>query len=222
MYSRKPITAAIALLLTSLAAVAPASATNPDTGITTCTTGANTVFRVTGHPGKSALFPPRTIVKQGRCEDEAGDQLMLVSFVDAPGGQALLKGNADKAIRQVFKPEEASNPALAFSNLCVAHTVLRQWDEARPACDAAVTAAEKNQARFSRWPSENRRLSNKVAAAALSNRAVMNWLADDAFAAQRDFERARTMAPKATFVVRNADLGMRLPAQLRYETAPIG
>lgn len=222
MFNFKSRISAAALLISSLSVLAPAEATESVAEVTTCSTGQNVLFRTVGHPGKTALFPARTLVSQGRCDSDTDDKLMMVSFVDAAGGQALLTGRADRAIRQIFKPEDAASPVLAFSNLCVANTVLNRWEDALPACDAAVNAAERNKERYSRWPGEQRRLANKVAAAAYSNRAVMHWMADDAFKAQTDFARARTIAPKAAFVVRNAELSMRLPAQLRQEGGPTG
>ena len=50
----------------------------------------------------------------------------------------------------------------------------------------------------------------------------MNWLSLDVPAAQGDFARARALAPKAPFVVRNADLAVRLPARVEYAGPPIG
>jgi hypothetical protein len=195
---------------------------NEPASIEACTTGKDVVFRSVGHPGKSSMLPRRESTTP-RCTESDGKALMLVSFIDAPGGTALLAGKADRAIHQLTEQDPGSDNTLALNNLCVAHTALRQWTEARASCDAAVSAAEAlHRSVKDRWPNDRRRLANNVAAAVYSNRAVMNWLSLDALAAQGDFSRARTIAPKASFVVRNADLAMRLPARLEHGSLPIG
>jgi hypothetical protein len=220
MSTRYSFAATAALLLSVSFGGSPAAATGNDpVSVEACTTGKNVVFRAAGHPGKSPLLPQREIMVAGQCTDSAGQRLMLVTFTDAPGGEALLAGNADRAIRQLTEQAPGRDATLVFNNLCVAHTALRQWPEARLACDAAVNAAANRKVAGS---SERRRLANKVAAAVYSNRAVMNWLSLDAVAAQGDFAQARSIAPKASFVLRNAELAMRLPARVEYGNLPIG
>jgi hypothetical protein len=190
--------------------------------IEACTTGKNIVFRSVGHPGKSQMLP-RSASAVPRCTGSDGKALMLVSFIDAPGGKALLAGKADRALQQLGDQDPRSDNTLALNNLCVAHTALRQWTEARTSCDAAVSAAAAmHRSVVVRWPNDRHRLANNVAAAVYSNRAVMNWLSLDTVAAQGDFARARTIAPKAGFVVRNAELATRLPARVEYGSLPIG
>jgi len=151
-----------------------------------------------------------------------GKSLMLVSFTDAPGGKALTSGNVDRAMRELSAQTRGTPPVTLLNNLCVAHTVQHEWAEARDSCDAAVAAATEQRAQARRWSSERSQLANKVAAAVYSNRAVMSWLSNDALAAQGDIARARAMAPKANFVVRNAELAARLPARVEYATPPVG
>jgi hypothetical protein len=50
----------------------------------------------------------------------------------------------------------------------------------------------------------------------------MSWLSDDVLAAQGDIARASAIAPKANFVVRNAELAARLPARVEYASPPVG
>ena len=138
------------------------------------------------------------------------------------GGKALTAGKVDRAMRELTQNTKGSSPVSLLNNLCVAHTVLREWDEARDSCDAAVAAATEQRAEARRWSSERRRLANKVAAAVYSNRAVMNWLSNDARAAQGDIARASSIAPKANFVVRNAELAARLPARVGQASQPAG
>ena len=195
---------------------------NEPASIEACTTGKNVMFRTAGHPGKSPVQSRRASTMP-RCSGSDGRALMLVSFIDAPGGTALLAGKADRAIHQLTGQTPASDNTLALNNLCVAHTALRQWTEARISCDAAVSAAvAMHRSVQARWPTERRRLADNVAAAVYSNRAVMNSLSLDVLAAQGDFARARAIAPKASFVVRNAELTTRLPARVEYGSLPIG
>jgi hypothetical protein len=213
--------AAVLLFVSFGGASAAMAADNESASIEACTTGKNVVFRAVGHPGKSTLLPRRES-GMPRCATGAGQGLLMVSFIDAPGGMALLAGKTDRAIHQLTEQNPGADATLALNNLCVAHTALRQWVDARASCDAAVSAAAKQQPVQSRWSSERSRLANKVAAAVYSNRAVMNWLSQDVVAAQGDFARARAIAPKASFVVRNAELAVRLPARVEYGNLPIG
>jgi hypothetical protein len=210
------------LAMASLCGPSVARAQGNDAAVDVCKAGSKTVIRAVGHPGKSALMPPRYIQVPERCESGAGNGLMLVSFIDATGGEALTQGNLARAIHQLTRQEPDAQQTLALNNLCVAHIALRQWSEARSSCDAAVAAARDDQATHSRWPGERRRLANKVAAAVYSNRAVMSWLSNDAVGAQGDFAKAQSMAPKAGFVVRNAELAARLPARVEYASQPVG
>jgi hypothetical protein len=210
------------LLIATLWGSSAAVAGNDATGVEVCSSGKTVAIRAAGHPGKSTLMPRRDKQVPARCSASTAHSLMLVSFVDAAGGEALTRGNLARAIRQLNEQDPGSSDVLALNNQCVAHTALRQWAEARSSCDAAVTAAAEQREVLNRWPGERRRLANKVAAAVYSNRAVMNWLADDAAAAQGDFARAQAMAPKANFVVRNAELAARLPARVEYANLPVG
>jgi hypothetical protein len=222
MSFRKPFAAGAALLLfASIGGTHAVAAGTEDASIAICKAGANKTLLHVGHPGKSALFPRRTVSSTPSCPSAGSQALMLVSFLEAPGGTALMAGKSDRAIREIARDRDADS-AVALSNLCVAHTTLRQWAEARTSCDAAVAAAEEQKVAGSRWPGERRRWVTEAAAAVYSNRAVMNWLSVDVPAAQGDFARARALAPKATFVVRNADLAVRLPARVEYASMPTG
>jgi len=220
MFTRYSSAAGAAVLLMSTLCGAPAAlADDNDASVVVCNTGKDVVIRASGHPGKS-LSLPRREVQVENCSTQAARKLMLVSFTDFTGGKALTTGNVERAIRELSR-DAGKNPSLALNNLCVAHTALGQWEEAQDSCDAAVAAAADNLAIHGRWPGEQRRLANKVAAAVFSNRAVMHAMSKDAVAAQGDFARARAMAPKARFVARNAELAARLPARVDYGTLPV-
>ena len=57
--------------------------------------------------------------------------------------------------------------------------------------------------------------ADKRVAVAYSNRAVLRWLARDTVEAYADLAHARTIEPKASFVSRNRELTVRVPAQLQ-------
>lgn len=216
--------AVVALLSLAAAGSTNALASETEsTGIAACTTGSAAVFRGPAHPAKSALFGRHVYLKPLACKKVADTaQPLLASFTDAVGGQALVRGQPERAIRQIEAPRMGGVTPLELNNLCVAHTVLRQWSDAQTACDAAVEAAVREQQTEGRWPGARRRAINKVAATAFSNRAVMHWMSEDVVAAQGDYARARELAPKAVFVERNTDLSARLPARVEYATIPTG
>jgi hypothetical protein len=102
--------------------------------------------------------------------------------------------------------------SLTLTNLCVAHTVLRQWTEARDTCDAAIALATANRTKLMFRPGVSRTQLDTSASMAYSNRAVLNWLTRDALAAQNDLARARDISPKAFYVTRNERLSADAPA----------
>jgi hypothetical protein len=146
------------------------------------------------------------------CKQIARKPLVLTSFIDAPGGAALVAGKTARARVQIAS--DASNPA-ELTNLCVMHTVQRDWSAARISCDAAVEVATLKRARVHGWDDAVRRLADLRVAAAYSNRAVLNWLAGDTGASHGDIVRARAIEPRASFVQRNFELTVRVPAQVQ-------
>lgn len=224
--SKSLATAATLLLLASFGVAAPVLATETNAGMeAVCASGTRVLFRSTGHPSKSMTYKRHEVRVPRLCSSASRDALVLASFVDGPGGVALMAGRAERAIEQIAK-HESKDPAAALTNLCVAHTVLRQWSQSRDACDAAVAAALDERTRRKDWPGTRLPGADKSAAIAYSNRAVMHWLSRDKTAAANDLARARAIAPKAGFVIRNAELTALVPthAQVRVQNgyAPIG
>ena len=70
---------------------------------------------------------------------------MLVSFLDAPGGKALVAGKSDRAIREIAKDPDFGFGGRAEQPLCCAHEAAAVGRGAKSSCDAAVTAAEKER-----------------------------------------------------------------------------
>ncbi len=226
MSSRKSIaTASALLLLAAIGATTPATADEAGAGpVAVCTSSNRVVFRTAGHPGKSATYQRREVKLTGRCSDAAPEALMLSSFVDGPGGAALMAGRTARAIEQISVSSDEALSAFALTNLCVAHTVQREWSQARDACDAAVAAALDQRETYRDWPGTRLQHADQAAAIAYSNRAVMHWMSRNTIAAESDLARAREIAPKAEFVVRNSALTARVAAHARMErvSLPIG
>jgi hypothetical protein len=223
--SKSIATAATMLLLASFGVSAPVIAADADAGaVATCASGTRVVFRPTGHPAKSMVAKRHEVSAPRGCSGAARKALMLASFVDSPGGAALVAGQSDRAIKQISASRKANLSANTLTNLCVAHTVARDWSQAPDACDAAVAAALDARKRSAIWPRAHLERANKAVAVAYSNRAVMHWLSRDSLASGTDLARARAIAPKANFVVRNSEMTGRIPtdAQVRREFTPIG
>ena len=134
---------------------------------------------------------------------ETPDPFVLVAYSNRAGGQPLASGNypnAAQAVRSEDTGALADPPALD-TNRCVAYAMTQQLGQAQAACDAAVRAAQETGSPS--WSPQARQQSALGAAVAYSNRAVLDWLAAQPAAAQRDLERARALAPEAAFVARN-------------------
>ena len=109
---------------------------------------------------------------------------------------------SNRSTRKATKPVSAQT----LNNLCVAHTVLRQFDEALETCDAAVASANAKRAEGYR-PGVSRQMLDQSAAVAYSNRAVLHLLSRDTLAAQNDLASARAISPRAFYVMRNLGCG---------------
>jgi hypothetical protein len=223
MLNLKTLTTPVALLLVAIGASPMAGAAGTDVGpAETCVYGDRTVYRYAGHPSKSLPLPLVRKVEGSNCPLPARKSLVLASYLDAPGGNDLVAGNAELALRKINRDKRTS--ASEQINLCVANTVLRKWDDAQQACDAAVNAATLERTQTTARAGSFTRLADQRVAAAYSNRAVMHWMASDTGAAHADLSKARKLSPKAPFVVRNVELTVRVPAQLSFtlDADPVG
>jgi len=219
MLSRNVLTAAASLLLlASFGAAGPAHAADTDAASPgVCKTAKRAVYSQVGHPGKSPRLPKFETIES--CNHAPTRALVLASFTDATGGRALIAGKAGRAIRQLEADSRIS--ADESTNLCVAHTALRQWSEAEATCDAAVIAADQARAKVTSKSGAESRWAQQRVAVAYSNRAVLNWLASDTVAAYADLARARAIEPRASFVTRNTELTVRVPAQLQLSPVSV-
>jgi hypothetical protein len=214
MSSRKFPIAAPIILFATLNGVAAAGETKPYVP-ESCT-----AVQSAGHPGKSVLLPKSRRGDAQQCSRPARKRLTLATYVDAAGGKALVAGRTDRALEQLYAKRAAPLAGPALTNLCVAHTVLRQWPEASDTCDAAVASATAARADGAYRPGSSLRQRNTAAAVAYSNRAVMHWLMRDTVAAQDDLASAQAILPGASFVARNARVAVPAPALAQGKAVP--
>jgi len=196
------------------------SVAGPDDGLPivreTCAEPTLVTRRQVGHPGKSLMQPHSFYVNSAQCSSVAKPKpLILAGFTDVRGGLSLVRGKSEKALDQINGRTSVRPSADELTNLCVAHTSLRQWAEASDTCDLAVDRAVAARAKTSRSLSTARKLADTKVAVAYSNRAVMNRLSGDAVAAHNDLAQARKFSPNASFVVRNLEVAGRAPALAR-------
>src|SRR6201994_2511203 len=129
---------------------------------------------------------------------QAGEHnFVLTAYTNGRGGQALVTGDYEAAGKALsYKPTlSAFDTSTNSNNRCVSLTVTKQWDAARAACDKAVRDAERDKATLPSFEAWAQNDSDNYIAVALSNRAVLKWLADDRSAAAADLKRAASLAP---------------------------
>ena len=127
----------------------------------------------------------------------------LTAFSNGTGGEAIVSGKYDIAVSELSAHAHALDSESTSTNRCVAYVVTHQVEAARTACDAAVREAQQAVTSMPVSMSWARSDYRDYLALAYSNRAVLNWMANDTTAAQSDLKKAAAVAPKAAFVARN-------------------
>jgi hypothetical protein len=134
--------------------------------------------------------------------DTPGKTLILSVYLDTAGADSVLAGDYTSAIRKItsHSSSDSMGSLAAATNLCVAYTMTRQWDEAKSKCDGAVIGARLSDADdvFDFGAARQKRM-----ATAYSNRAVFNWLRKERQKAVADVTRARSLAPRLESVAQN-------------------
>jgi hypothetical protein len=129
---------------------------------------------------------------------------VLTAYINGAGGENLTAGKYELALTEIQRSKNNMILASTYAtNLCVAHTALRHWSEARVACDAAIKDAERRKPRGFVSPLSDAADHDTYIAIAYSNRAVVHWLSKEAVPAAEDLAKAHRMAPRADFVARN-------------------
>jgi tetratricopeptide (TPR) repeat protein len=136
---------------------------------------------------------------------EGAHRFMFTAYTDALGGGNIVAGRYLAALddlgRHAGTPE--SDTSAINTNRCVAYSMTRQWQEARTACDAAVSAAKRELRTSPAWWGWDSAPDNDYLALAYANRAVLYWLSQDDAAAQEDLAKATELSPRADFVALN-------------------
>jgi hypothetical protein len=132
---------------------------------------------------------------------------VLTAIVNGAGGESLVAGNYELALKQIKASKYNTIVASTIPiNLCVAHTAMRNWSAARAACDAAVNHALSTSPRSSYGDGLSAIQDHRnTIAIAYSNRAVVNWLSKETVAAAEDLAKAHKLAPDAQFIASNIE-----------------
>jgi hypothetical protein len=157
---------------------------------------------------------------------DTSHSFVLTAYSNGAGGAELVNGDY-QAAAEVLR-HRATLPSMDASsvsnNRCVALAVTKQWDLARKACDQAVRDAQQEKALLPSYQYWGRKLKNDYLAVALSNRAVLHWMASEADAAASDLKRAEGLSPNSDFVMRNREAleHSRAAAVAQVAVAPLG
>jgi hypothetical protein len=127
----------------------------------------------------------------------------LTAFSNGTGGRALLAGDYNTAQQELGAHHQTLDVETAATNRCVVYTLTRQIEAAHAACDKAVREAQQEIASLPVSLSWARSDYRDYLALAYTNRAVLNWVANDSAAAQSDLKKAAAVSPNASFVARN-------------------
>ena len=136
---------------------------------------------------------------------DGAHRFMFTAYSDAPGGADIVAGRYRAALEKLDRHPGSLEPDASTinTNRCVAYSMTGQWQEARIACDAAVSAATKQLTASPAWWSWASLPNDDYLALAYANRAVLYWLSQDDAAAQKDIAKARELSPQADFVAQN-------------------
>jgi tetratricopeptide (TPR) repeat protein len=127
---------------------------------------------------------------------------------DEAYGRVLLAGDYDQGIAKIssYSNKRATTFAVK-NNLCVAYTLTRKFEDASPACEAALAISEQ-YGRYVYWPTGP--YTARDQALAYSNRGVLRAVTGDFDGARQDFEfAARVDANRASVAANLAHLKSR-------------
>jgi hypothetical protein len=143
-------------------------------------------------------------VAAAHASDVASSPMVLTAYENAAGGESVLKGQYDAALKDIKRDRSMGSTAYSAkqTNLCVTYAVMKQIADAKIVCDAAVKSARYDRLSSQRYSPGTVR-ENAYVAIAYTNRAVVHILAKDMESAKSDLARAKALAPTAEFVSKN-------------------
>jgi hypothetical protein len=165
----------------------------------------NSVFHRKSAPQVALLLASVAASLSAVTQAQPDSPFLLTAYADAVGGERLIAGQYDTALVQIRNATQTDVNAEGVNktNACVALAVLKQLDQARQACDEAVTAANRDKLHSSGVVSKSRLDENESVAIAYTNRAVVHSLANEAVSSAEDLAEAHSLAPTSEFVARN-------------------
>lgn len=164
-------------------------------------------IRKAGATAATVLLATLSLASAAAQAADAKKRFVLTAFVNGAGGSSLIAGEYELALKQIHGARHNSILASTIpTNLCVAHTMLRHWSDAKSACDKAIVTALRSRPRSSYGAALSEMKEHETTVAlAYSNRAVVNWLSKEAVAAAEDLAQAHKLAPDARFVAQNME-----------------
>ena len=138
-------------------------------------------------PGAALLL----LASASLAQEETSSAYRMAVIKDDAYGRMLLSGDYETGIAKISSyNKKRAKTFEAKNNLCVAYTLTRQFDEAAPACDEALTISER-YSRHGYSPVSSH--GTRDLALAYSNRGVLRAVTGDFVGARQDFEFAATV-----------------------------
>jgi hypothetical protein len=131
-------------------------------------------------------------------------KMVLTAFVNGAGGESVMAGQFDTALREIKRDRSASSDAYTakITNQCVSYAAMKQIEQAMSACNEALRAAKYDRMSAQRF-APGSSIQSSYVAIAYTNRAVVQMMAKNPEAAKADMDRAKSLAPQAEFVSTN-------------------
>ncbi|MEJ1963021.1 MAG: hypothetical protein WDO56_16310 [Gammaproteobacteria bacterium] len=134
---------------------------------------------------------------------ETSTPMVLTAYINAAGGESVLKGNYDTALAEIRRDHSVNADYSAkMTNLCVTYAAKKDLAQAKNACDSAVQTAKSERISAQRYAAGTVQ-ENGYVAIAYTNRAVVHMMSKDSASARSDLARAKSLAPSAEFVSKN-------------------
>jgi len=166
----------------------------------------------TGTTRYSGLFGLLLLVASATAQAESAQPsaYVMVVYSDVAHGEKVLSGAPEEVIAKLSRKKTRRLGILAVQvNLCVAYTKTKQLEQAHKACDAAITASQKEARRLERSEIFGRRttlVAETGRAIALTNRGVLHAISGESEQARTLFELAMSLESENQSASTNLDL----------------
>ena len=145
-----------------------------------------------------------TLLSGSALAADAATKFEMTAYTNGAGGESIISGNYAAAVAALQSKwaTQYQDQTTVDTNKCVAYTMSGNLAAAHAVCDSAIMSAKDDLMMSTSGLWEREKL-NESLAVAYSNRAVLNWVSNDAVAAARDLAAAVELEPKAEYVARN-------------------